>query len=239
LLAADGREWAVGIVSRGPREGLGFANGWSNFVRDNHLKPGDICIFELIKLEDIKLRISVFHLSLERTPDFEYKPRRKRSLMETKGEIDDVNKTDGNYDEEFSREDEDMEPISGKKFSAALSRASEQSQNAYIEAKKFRTNNPSFIIVLRPYHFSQKKLCVPTKFKNKYVPRTPLDVIVQLPDGRAWHLEMKWRDGLYFQKGWQRFYEDNDLKEGDICIFELIETRFFSLKLTLFPAKST
>ncbi|OMO71105.1 hypothetical protein COLO4_28383 [Corchorus olitorius] len=51
------KSWEVNCINE-PGHFIGFAGGWGAFVRDNGLKIGDCCVFEVIA--DRKMRISIF-----------------------------------------------------------------------------------------------------------------------------------------------------------------------------------
>ncbi|KAK3219442.1 hypothetical protein Dsin_013412 [Dipteronia sinensis] len=56
--ASNGREWPVRIGWK--NSGCNALRGWSKFLNDMKLKTGDICVFELIRTEDLLLEVSVF-----------------------------------------------------------------------------------------------------------------------------------------------------------------------------------
>ncbi|XP_057980051.1 B3 domain-containing transcription factor VRN1-like [Malania oleifera] len=58
LQVSDGRTWSIHYTV-GPR-GAQFSSGWKTFVLDNHLKVGDICVFEQIKGLDDSLKVVMF-----------------------------------------------------------------------------------------------------------------------------------------------------------------------------------
>ncbi|PSS26077.1 B3 domain-containing transcription factor [Actinidia chinensis var. chinensis] len=58
LEVSHGRQWKVGFVRvSGGRVML--SKGWSTFVRENHLLKGDVCVFELIQIKDIVLKVTI------------------------------------------------------------------------------------------------------------------------------------------------------------------------------------
>ncbi|KAJ4835483.1 hypothetical protein Tsubulata_029624 [Turnera subulata] len=233
LFAADAvrREWTVGIVPKGDGGGLCFTEGWSDFVKDNNLKEGDVCVFELFKLWETMLKASIFHPSLDGTTN----SRHEAGSTENRGETDEA----ANEYPENRSDEKGMKPICGQKIKSSLSKASIECNNTYDQAKQFRTSKPSFMIILQPSHFSHRRLYLPVGFSLRYLPQSSVDVIVHTDDGRAWHSEIKYdSNNSYFQKGWYRLQKDNNLKKGDILVFELIDDRFFLLKMSVFPAKS-
>ncbi|KAI9180229.1 hypothetical protein LWI28_002570 [Acer negundo] len=61
LRAYKGREWPVQIGWM--YGGCNTMQGWNEFLNDTKLKAGDICVFELIRTEDLLLEVSVFNKS--------------------------------------------------------------------------------------------------------------------------------------------------------------------------------
>ncbi|KAL5855698.1 hypothetical protein ACOSQ4_005500 [Xanthoceras sorbifolium] len=63
LVDSDGKEWPVRIKGR-LAGGSELTKGWCTFVKDKKLETGDILVFELIRKEDILLKVSVFHSTI-------------------------------------------------------------------------------------------------------------------------------------------------------------------------------
>ena len=58
IRASKGREWPVQIGWM--YGGCNTMQGWTEFLNDAKLRVGDICVFELIRTEDLLLEVSVF-----------------------------------------------------------------------------------------------------------------------------------------------------------------------------------
>ncbi|KAH7575169.1 hypothetical protein JRO89_XS02G0057300 [Xanthoceras sorbifolium] len=63
LEVSDGREWPVQLTWR-QNGSVDLTKGWGGFSKENNLEGGDICLFEIIRMEDIRLKVSVFHSSV-------------------------------------------------------------------------------------------------------------------------------------------------------------------------------
>ncbi|KAH7834314.1 hypothetical protein Vadar_014841 [Vaccinium darrowii] len=60
LQVSSGGKWPVRCIwSNGSAK---LSKGWPEFVRDNLLEEGDVCIFELIKTEEIVLKVTIFRI---------------------------------------------------------------------------------------------------------------------------------------------------------------------------------
>lgn len=64
IRASHGREFLVDIAWR-PAGGFDLARGWPEISKEEDLRKGDICVYELIRENDILLKLSVFHANLE------------------------------------------------------------------------------------------------------------------------------------------------------------------------------
>ncbi|KAI3904181.1 hypothetical protein MKW92_018431 [Papaver armeniacum] len=58
LRGSEGRTWDVGI-STYPEKQTKLMTGWSNFVMDNRLEVGDVCNFELIDRNNLKMGVTI------------------------------------------------------------------------------------------------------------------------------------------------------------------------------------
>ncbi|KAE8651935.1 hypothetical protein Csa_006567 [Cucumis sativus] len=93
---------------------------------------------------------------------------------------------------------------------------------------KSRRNNPSFMVTMRPsYIQTGNYLSLPRRFGEKYI-KESVDVKLEVGDGRCWRVwcGVRWaftRRRTELKGGWKRFAVDNELKEGDICVFELMK----------------
>jgi len=58
-LVVSDKSWPVRL-SRGRRHVRMFTQGWPLFCRENALKVGDVCVFELVERNDFVLKVSVF-----------------------------------------------------------------------------------------------------------------------------------------------------------------------------------
>ncbi|KAF7803593.1 B3 domain-containing transcription factor VRN1-like isoform X2 [Senna tora] len=111
-------------------------------------------------------------------------------------------------------------------------------------ARTFRSQNPSFRVVMRPSYVNYRfRLHLPLEFFKTYLQKKNNTARVKLlvEDG-VWSVRyMSRRAGkqyvLELHYGWKKFVEDNDLKVGDVCLFELIQrTKPTTLQVTIFRA---
>lgn len=60
LQSPDGRQWPVRCLYRGGRAKLSL--GWYEFSQENNLGEGDVCVFELLKMRDAVLKVTIFRV---------------------------------------------------------------------------------------------------------------------------------------------------------------------------------
>ncbi|KAK0583296.1 hypothetical protein LWI29_035531 [Acer saccharum] len=63
LKVSDGREWYVQLSRNRDRGWIYTQRGWNAFSKDMDLHPGDVCVFELIRMEYPLMKVSVFAAS--------------------------------------------------------------------------------------------------------------------------------------------------------------------------------
>lgn len=66
LQVSNGKQWPVRCVSG--KGGAKLSKGWTEFVWENNLEEGDVCIFELINMIDIVLKVTVFRVLQDAVP---------------------------------------------------------------------------------------------------------------------------------------------------------------------------
>ncbi|KAK7308480.1 hypothetical protein VNO77_42087 [Canavalia gladiata] len=98
-------------------------------------------------------------------------------------------------------------------------------------AATFRSNNPSFTVVLQHSYVYGRSLNIPSKFAKRYLKENPMDIELQSLDGSSWGVSYS-LGRLY--KGWSAFTSDNDLKMLDVCLFELIKSQGICLRVRIF-----
>ncbi|CAN1158518.1 B3 domain-containing protein Os03g0619800 [Linum perenne] len=95
----------------------------------------------------------------------------------------------------------------------------------------FKSENPFFIVVMHPSYIGPgKKLYAPGKFFEKNFADQCGAIVLQLPDDvGVWRVKYRVRNygnikQAIFQSGsWNSFANDNSLRVGDVCVFELVE----------------
>ena len=79
---------------------------------------------------------------------------------------------------------------------------------------------------------------LPSCFAEKNLNGVSGFIKLQISDGRQWPVRCLYKGGrAKLSQGWYEFTLENNLGEGDICVFELLRTREVVLQVTLFRVK--
>ncbi|KAF8084372.1 hypothetical protein N665_0720s0007 [Sinapis alba] len=107
--------------------------------------------------------------------------------------------------------------------------------SAITAAKTYEPTNPFFRVVLRPsYLYRGCIMHLPSGFAEKYLSGISSFIKIQLGE-RQWPVRCLYKAGrAKFSQGWYEFTHENNIGEGDVCVFELLSTRDFILKVTAF-----
>ncbi|KAJ7946005.1 B3 domain-containing transcription factor VRN1 [Quillaja saponaria] len=106
-------------------------------------------------------------------------------------------------------------------------------ERAINAAEKFKPDNPYCQVILTRSYVS-KGLYFPTSFCSKHLPNTTGFITLENCIGKKWSVRCL-HDNQERRKlslGWSKFARDNHLKQGDVCVFELIKSDV--LKVTMF-----
>ncbi|XP_022571506.1 B3 domain-containing protein REM19 [Brassica napus] len=111
----------------------------------------------------------------------------------------------------------------------------EERERAISAAKTYEPTNPFFRVVLRPsYLYRGCIMYLPSGFAEKYLSGIAGFIKLQLGE-KQWPVRCLYKAGrAKFSQGWYEFTLENNIGEGDVCVFELLRTRDFVLKVTAF-----
>ncbi|KAK1559151.1 hypothetical protein Q3G72_011214 [Acer saccharum] len=100
-------------------------------------------------------------------------------------------------------------------------------------ANAFEPSNPFCRIVMQPSYTST--LCLPSRFSQKHLNGVSRFIKLQISDGKQWSVRCLYRrKRATFGQGWRSFILDNNLGEGDVCVFEVLRSRDIVLQVTVF-----
>ncbi|MED6112449.1 B3 domain-containing protein rem19 [Stylosanthes scabra] len=114
--------------------------------------------------------------------------------------------------------------------------AAEERERAVNASKAFEPLNPFCRVVLRPsYLYRGCIMYLPSCFAEKHLNEVSGFIKLQLSDGRQWPVRCLYRGGrAKLSQGWFEFAIENNLGEGDVCVFELLPTKEVIMQVTLF-----
>ncbi|KAI8542284.1 hypothetical protein RHMOL_Rhmol08G0127100 [Rhododendron molle] len=105
-----------------------------------------------------------------------------------------------------------------------LSATANMNSRALLTARDFKSKKPFFTVHMQPSYVSGKSsLGMPVNFVKKYLGDHHKNVSLKISDGTIWSVRSYHRS-MTAQRSlaWRQFARDNNLKVGDICIFELM-----------------
>ncbi|CAN1847122.1 B3 domain-containing transcription factor VRN1 [Linum perenne] len=248
LRGPDGRDWTVEYQEYGRKKKVVFvARHWTPFVRENSLKVGDVCAFELVK-GGIKpvLNVVIFratqdllnrYTSPHRVADEIKKSsaslgKRLHGIIcglqahscspeTTTGKVKKLSELENNSSHQLpSIKSPDNQAQKRNPASERMKLTDIEKATALVSAAAaFESENHFFMLVMQPSYVNSVKSLLGNHG----------NVVLQVPDGRAWTVEY----GLYESgsreravfkvKSWGSFVRENSLKVGDVCAFELVQ----------------
>ncbi|KAK3195648.1 hypothetical protein Dsin_026958 [Dipteronia sinensis] len=193
---------------------------------------------------------------LETTPKHVYDPRSKRCKIEAVERIDNsdvvgdvselrktANKVAMHYSDAKNKskydDDEVLALLKDKGISVKQNFrkiAAEAKERAINIVRFLKPKNPSFMIIFQSRSQDKYSLYLPAEFASKYFSRDAKIIKLQVSDGREWPVQLCWRhnEAVDFITGWTTFSKENNLEEGDVCLFELIRMEDILLKVSVF-----
>ncbi|KAI8542290.1 hypothetical protein RHMOL_Rhmol08G0127300 [Rhododendron molle] len=107
-----------------------------------------------------------------------------------------------------------------------LSATTNINSRALERARDFKSKKPFFTVHLQPSYVScNYSMNVPLEFLKEYLRDNQKNISLRISDGTTWLVRL-YAGAMNGKRnlGWGPFVRDNNLKVGDICVFELIST---------------
>lgn len=144
----------------------------------------------------------------------------------------DVQEPPSEHEDEVEMRNRFYESASARKRTATA----EEREKAINAAKTFEPSNPFCRVVLRPsYLYRGCIMYLPSCFAEKNLNGVSGIIKLQISDGRQWPVRCLYRGGrAKLSQGWFEFSLENNLGEGDVCVFELVATKEVVLQVTVF-----
>ncbi|KAF2296042.1 hypothetical protein GH714_035812 [Hevea brasiliensis] len=170
LITEDRETWSVDFsytLCNG-RASATLRHGWKKFVQENHLEVGDVCVFELINRIAIRFKVGIF-----------------RHIKDANSSL--------SLDAGTSKQLKDEESSCCRQFNPGNSCS--KAFGAIEAAKKFTSVNPFFKVIINSCHLENSLVCIPRKFVRKYGKDLSSPVLLEVPCGRIWQVELTKCDG--------------------------------------------
>ncbi|KAE8706592.1 B3 domain-containing transcription factor VRN1 [Hibiscus syriacus] len=206
LTVPDGHVWRVGIKKTDNK--VWFKEGWQEFVERYYIRVGYFLIFRYE--ENSVFRVSIFNLY---NSEINYQTN-ARCCINWTGEVN-----------PHAPNGVNNQPIQG----AELPKPEKPERGQLMQPKHSR-------VVLRPsYLYRGCIMYLSSCFAEQHLSGIFGFNKLQLPDGRQWPVRCLDRGRrAKFSQGCYEFKLENNLGEGDVCVFELLRSREFVLKVTVF-----
>ncbi|MED6106140.1 hypothetical protein PIB30_002032 [Stylosanthes scabra] len=107
---------------------------------------------------------------------------------------------------------------------AALQKLPDSAANLLSDEIKPLSGNPFFHVVLSKSHLHRSCLMGPSKDLVDILPSVEVFTVLKCK-GKSWDMAYRGHapNRKFFDGGWRKFANDNNLVEGDACVFELME----------------
>ncbi|KAK9911432.1 hypothetical protein M0R45_035341 [Rubus argutus] len=253
LQDSNGDQWDVECTSTNASSSvLRFGRGYNEFLAHKNLEQGDVCLFELIKRKDVVLKVSVLSASQYEALHDKGKnvdeSRNRRYAYEDEEDV--PTKLVGRLNEKgkspshklSADHQENTENCSSGtlyySFKIEKMKMSKVSRRAFNAAKKFKTENPAFLVILRHYHMRDSFVAVPAEFDSKHLGvECSAFITLEASNEKQWRVRFIYDSNRKkISDGWGAFSLENNLEEGDVCLFELIASKDVVLKASIFRA---
>ncbi|KAL6637457.1 hypothetical protein ACP70R_025029 [Stipagrostis hirtigluma subsp. patula] len=230
--------------------------GWKSFVRAHDLKMGDFLVFKYVGASQMK--VLIFDISgCEKVPLYHVPKNAGQGGEERRGKTTDA----------FSScRDPLMKSLTSDKRSLKQRGTSRQTDDhrvhsvpSYIlqhgthltgvQMKKLKEKVRAIRSAIPIYACVIKKSCISGKnramnisgdYADVYLPFHEGTLVLQ-HHGKSWKVRCRvgQRECRYKRllKGWNRFQLDNKLQLGDLCLFELLKTKKYTMKVHIMRAK--
>ncbi|XP_052288120.1 B3 domain-containing transcription factor VRN1-like isoform X2 [Citrus sinensis] len=196
-------------------------------VQENQVKPGSKP--EKKKIGGIKLETATNSREKKRCPTHgnEHGKLKKAAYHEVETDSSDGDQVFDEHELLASLEEMGIFMSEGHRYLSV-----EERQSLVTAVRLFKPQNPSFVDILR----SKKRysyMYVPSKFSKKHLIRGTRSIKLQDSDGKEWPAQLTWSSGCGIKGGWPAFSKYKNLKQGHVCVFELIKAKDILLKVSI------
>ncbi|XP_026402805.1 B3 domain-containing protein LOC_Os12g40080-like [Papaver somniferum] len=248
----SGSMWDVRLAKR--RGAISFEKGWTEFMEFYSISVGHFLVFRYEG--DSKFHVLIFNTT---ATEIEYPIIHNfRSNYSDKAQLIDIDSSSTHSDSQASTENESSSsrdvdehdfPKQRKVFATTkrsrsdTSRITKSKERAQRAAEAFRSEEPFFKAIM---HASCVKsggnMHVPSDFAIPYLQHKTTRVTLRVSGGKSWDVGVVFTvkcKKTTLSKGWSMFASDNRLHMGDVCVFELVDRKFFEMNVYIFRVFKT
>ncbi|XP_026396439.1 B3 domain-containing protein Os03g0619800-like [Papaver somniferum] len=225
LRVSDGKSWDVGVLYTQSFYKTTLSKGWPKFALDNHLNTGDVCVFELVDRKKFEINVHIFQVFKTNFRDeaqvIRIDPCSTRSNNETSTQSSSTRGGQVNLETE--------EPV-------FCSNVTQSKERALAAAEAFTSDNPFFKAIMCPFNISNGVVNIPGNFATPYLKHKTALVTLSVSDGKLWDVILTSINSgtTTLSNGWKQFVSDNQLNQGDVCVFELVDRKYFVMNVHIF-----
>ncbi|KAJ7946007.1 B3 domain-containing protein [Quillaja saponaria] len=226
LTGPSGEQLQVDIYMKG--ESMFMEDGWKQFCVDNELGDNEFLIFRYDG--DMCFNVQVFNKNgLERLSLPASRTKQETAIPVCSMHL---------HQHKPCQEGRDLP----KRKKRSLLKGSSSKHPSSTEAERLEACKAESFTSKYPYFKACMKRSnveivflqpIPTSFARSYLPNSRTEVILLNSEGKHWEVTYVSDKSHMLCKGWKAFVFDNELKIGDICIFELVAKR--KMRVHIFP----
>ncbi|XP_057965093.1 B3 domain-containing protein Os01g0723500-like isoform X2 [Malania oleifera] len=115
----------------------------------------------------------------------------------------------------------------------------EECERVWKMARSFNSRFPCFESFMKAYNTERAFILrIPTSFSKAYLPQQKTRFVLKNSKGKAWEVASNYNKKYHaFSGGWRAFACDNNLNQGDVCVFELVDKNV--MQVHVFPIDQT
>ncbi|KAF8019934.1 hypothetical protein BT93_G0580 [Corymbia citriodora subsp. variegata] len=223
------RSWPVKILRYKQDHRAFFSGGWPAFARENCLRVGDVCMFELIDRDDFVFKVSIFHSAACVDTDLK-EPDLSQAQADSTDRIQ-QSRCRLSHSELVSHVPPLPMPLAPPEL-----------------AHEFNSEYPFFKMEIPQSYKSC--LSIPVEFIKRHIQENK-ETVTLMFSGKSWPVKLlsytqtrktKWLSRcthdtrVFFTSGWRAFARETHMRVGNICAFELIDSDDVVFRVSIFSS---
>ncbi|KMT08569.1 hypothetical protein BVRB_6g138490 [Beta vulgaris subsp. vulgaris] len=216
-----GKIWKVKLVKE-KNTRVWLQNGWPKFVEFYSISHGYALMFRYTG--SLRFNVHIFDMSAS---EIDYPLRTKTCKRVHKRKIrENNNNEDANMNAPTSSSHKAKGMVGPKRCKFwGNTRGATPEEIKNVESYAYQCGYPSFAVKMRPSYVQYSfVLNVPSAFFKEYTCTEAVNFILKNVTGKTWPVKANRKhEHVKIYKGWKLFAIDNNLRVGDICVFELMK----------------